>query len=189
MSQPELLNHVVSILDTAGIEFMVTGSIVSSLQGEPRSTHDVDLIANLSFSQGEALLAAFSAPDYYLAESSVRDAIQRGSIFNLLANKQGDKVVFWMLKPDPFDRSRFARRTKIDFEGTALNVSTPEDTILAKFVWSKLSGGSEKQFHDALRVYELQFANLDLAYLDSWARDLGVSDLMERLKTAAEPLS
>ena len=44
MSQPELLKRVVQALDAAGIDYMVTGSIVSSLQGEPRATHDIDIV-------------------------------------------------------------------------------------------------------------------------------------------------
>jgi len=38
---------------------------------------------------------------------------------------------------------------------TEIWVSSPEDTILAKLRWANLSGGSEKQFIDALRVYEV----------------------------------
>lgn len=38
MSQQELLKTVVRTLEQLGIGYMVTGSIASSLQGEPRST-------------------------------------------------------------------------------------------------------------------------------------------------------
>jgi hypothetical protein len=36
--------------------------------------------------------------------------------------------------------------------GLEMQVSSPEDTILAKLRWAKLLGGSEKQITDALRV-------------------------------------
>jgi len=50
MSQQELLKKIIQALDQAEIPYMITGSIVSSLQGEPRSTHDIDiLIANNVF--------------------------------------------------------------------------------------------------------------------------------------------
>ena len=35
MSQQELLRKVVQALDDAGVEYMLTGSVASSLQGEP----------------------------------------------------------------------------------------------------------------------------------------------------------
>lgn len=188
MSQQELLVKVVEVLERAGIDYMVTGSVVSSLQGEPRATHDIDLVVDLSASQAPALLAAFPAPEYYLAEASIREAIQRRSMFNLLALDEGDKIDFWLLTEEPFDRSRFARRQVAEVTEMNLKISSPEDTILAKLRWAKQSGGSEKQFNDALRIYELQFANLDQKYLAQWARELNVEPLFERLKALAEPL-
>ena len=65
-------------------------------------------------------------------------------------------------------------------------VSSPEDTILAKLRWAKLSQGSEKQFTDALRVYEVQFPKLDMTYLHRWAKELGVESLLDRLQKEAE---
>lgn len=82
-------------------------------------------------------------------------------MFNLINLKEGDKVDFWILTDDPFDKSRFSRRITEEFMGIKLLVSTPEDTILAKLKWAKESGGSEKQFIDALRVYEVQYGKID----------------------------
>lgn len=64
--------------------------------------------------------------------------------------------------------------------------SSPEDTILAKLRWAKLSGGSEKQFTDALRVYEVQYGRLGIDYLEDWAKKLEVESLWERLVNEAE---
>jgi hypothetical protein len=67
-------------------------------------------------------------------------------------------------------------------------VSAPEDTILMQLRWAREAGGSEKQFTDALRVYELQAPALDFEYLGAWARRLGVGDLLTQLEGQAEPL-
>ena len=61
------------------------------------------------------------------------------------------------------------------------------DTILSKLRWARLSGGSEKQFGDALRVYEVQRPGLDLAYLERWTRELDLRELWERLLSEASP--
>ena len=107
-------------------------------------------------------------------------------MFNLLSTKDGDKVDFWMLTDDPFDRSRFSRRVVEEVAGVDLSVSTPEDTILAKLSWAKRSGGSEKQFGDALSVYEVQRGSLDESYLETWAQRIDVAPLLERLRSEAE---
>lgn len=67
-----------------------------------------------------------------------------------------------------------------------MQVSSPEDTILVKLRWANLSGGSEKQFTDALRVYEVQYEKLDIDYLECWAKKLEIELLWNRLKDEAE---
>jgi hypothetical protein len=186
MSQQELLEEVLQVLEEKGIRYMMTGSIVSSLQGEPRSTHDMDMVVEIQEQHASELAEAFPAPDYYLDKASILDAIRSRTSFNLIDVKSGDKVDFWTLTDGPFDRSRFSRRCTETFSGLRMQVSSPEDTILAKLWWAKLSGGSEKQFTDALRVYEVQFEKLDQDYLERWAKELDIQSLWERLGEEAE---
>ena len=188
MSQSELLKTVAEVLQRAGIPFMLTGSLASSFQGEPRSTHDIDLVVRMAPPHADEILRAFPAPRYYLSESAVREAVRRQGMFNLLDTLGGDKVDFWLLTDEPFDLSRFARRQERLLLGLTIPVSAPEDTILYKLRWARLSGGSERQFVDALRVYELQSGVLDAAYLEDWAARLDLGDLWSRLKAEAVPL-
>jgi hypothetical protein len=186
MSQQELLKRVIQALDQVGIQYMITGSVVSSLQGEPRSTHDIDIIIAIQESKVRELVEVFPTSDFYLDENRFLEAIKKQSMVNLIDLKEGDKVDFWILTDEPFDRSRFSRRHIEEFTGTEMQVSSPEDTILAKLRWAKLSGVSEKQFTDALRVYEVQYGNLDIAYLEHWASKLDVGSLWKRLIDDAE---
>src|SRR5262249_45992648 len=112
---------------------MVTGSVASSLQGEPRATHDIDLVVAPGEPAADVaarLKAAFPDPDFYLDEAAVREAIASRGMFNLIDSREGDKVDFWLLTDDAFDHARFERRYIETFEGTALPVSRPEDTVL-----------------------------------------------------------
>ena len=186
MSQQELLRQIVEILDSARIEYMLTGSIVSSLQGEPRSTHDIDIIVAMDHTSMDALIEAFPPPDYYLTRESILNAITHHGMFNLINVNTGDKVDFWLLSNEPFDESRFSRRYIEEFMGLKIQVSAPEDTILAKLRWAKLSGGSEKHFIDALRVYEVQLEKLNIDYMEYWVKELNIASLWERLTSEAK---
>jgi hypothetical protein len=191
MSQQELLRKVVGVLEASKTPYMVTGSFVSSVQGEPRSSHDIDLIVSLGDEGVEALLIEFPPPAYYLDSASIAAARSSGEKFrqfNLLDVEQGDKVDFWLLSDDPYDQARFARRYVDELDGIHAAISRPEDTILMKLVWSNLSGGSSKQLGDALRVYEVQHSRLDLNYLQNWAKDLQVESLLGELKSQARVL-
>ena len=153
MLQPELLiRKVIQTLEAAGIEYMLTGSVVSSLQGAPRSTHDIDLVVALPKSAVASLVEAFPSPDFYLSEDSILDAIENQSMFNIIDVAGGDRVDFWILTDEPFGQSRFSRKYVEEIGEVRIQVSSPEDTILAKLRWAQLSGGSERQFGDALRV-------------------------------------
>ncbi len=70
-----------------------------------------------------------------------------------------------------------------------MKISTPEDTILMKLRWAKLYGGSEKQYTDALRVYEVQHRNLDIDYMEKWAQALQIRELWKKVKAEAEPIA
>ena len=93
-----------------------------------------------------------------------------------------------MLTDEPFDRSRWTRRQQEPLLGLQIWVSSPEDTILAKLRWARLAGGSEKHVTDAVRVYELQYTNLDRQYLGRWVRALDVEELWRQLLSRAVPL-
>lgn len=188
MLQPKLLKSLLSVLNETNIDYMVTGSIVSSLQGEPRATHDVDIVINIPIPTIPLLIKAFPPPQYYLSENSIIEAIENESMFNLLDTTEGDKIDFWILTNEPFDKSRFERKYEESVFGFKMKISQPEDTILAKLKWAKLSGGSEKQFTDALRVYEVQYGKLDLNYLQNWIEQLQLNELWDKLIEDANPL-
>jgi hypothetical protein len=61
------------------------------------------------------------------------------------------------------------------------SLASPEDTILAKLEWYRLGGEvSERQWRDILGVLKTRSGELDLSYLNRWAGELKVADLLER---------
>lgn len=185
MSQTGLLIEAIDALDSAGVGYLLTGSFASSLQGEPRATHDVDFVIEVDVRVIGALSLAFGAPDYYFDEKSATAALRSGSMFNLLDTTSGDRVDFWPLTLEAFDVSRFARRVGVAAFGRSISVSSPEDTILQKLKWARASGGSARHLRDATGVYEFQVPSLDERYIDEWAERLGVVDLLAEVREGA----
>ena len=188
MLQPQLLEKVLAALNNSRIDYMITGSIVSSLQGEPRATHDIDIVVNMQPVSVQDLVNIFIPPRFYISKDSIEDAIKHKTMFNLIDTTEGDKVDFWILTEEPFDKSRFKRKYEENVYGFTMKVSAPEDTILSKLRWAKFSGGSEKQFIDALRVYEVQSETLDINYINEWAAKLDVAAIWGKLQQDAQPL-
>jgi len=83
MSQSELLIHTIEALSQSSIDYMLTGSLVSSMQGEPRATHDIDLIVVTSADSINTFLTFFSPDKYYYDVDSACSAIDTGGMFNI----------------------------------------------------------------------------------------------------------
>ncbi len=188
MSQTRLLIDVIQTLERSGVGYMLTGSFATSLQGEPRATHDVDLVIEVDARAVDALSATFEAERFHFDAEGARRALNEGSVFNLLDTTTGDKVDFWPLTGHAFDVSRFGRRIRVDALGCSIAVSAPEDTILQKLRWASSGGGSERHFNDALGVYELQSGALDEDYLGEWAERLGLVSELARVRERAVDL-
>jgi hypothetical protein len=181
MSQEEFLDTIVQILNQLNIAYMLTGSVASSFYGEPRSTHDIDFVAVILPQDVKRLVKSFDPNRYYISEETIQEAIAQGSPFNLIDSHTGLKADFWTLKSDSYHRTCFDRRRKCKIFGIDTYIATPEDLILTKLEWCKLSGGSEMQFKDALGIYEVQRKNLDLEYIYKWSEYLGVKHLVDEL--------
>jgi hypothetical protein len=63
VSQSQLLIEAVAALESAGVGYMLTGSLASSLQGEPRATHDVDIVVEVDARVVAAVAVAFGTDE------------------------------------------------------------------------------------------------------------------------------
>jgi len=172
-----LLERLVRILDGAGVPFMIAGSFASTAHGFPRTTQDLDVVIDPpSVLELDALIAAIPAADYYVDAETARDALRRGSMFNVVDHASGWKVDFIVRKNRAFSREEFARRMPILLLDVPVFVASPEDTIVAKLEWSKLSGGSERQRRDIVGILVTVGPQLDRPYIERWVRELDLAD-------------
>jgi len=172
-----------AILDRLGVPYVTGGSFASSLHGEPRSTDDVDLVADLRAAHAGPLVSALRG-EWYLSEAAARDAIAGGASFNAIHLPSGVKVDVFVAGDDPFDGHRVARGRSVRVgpePGAVLRVDTAEYTVLRKLEWFRRGGEtSDRQWRDVLGIVRAQGTRLDRAELDGWAERLGVADLLAR---------
>jgi len=186
MGQTETLARLVKKLGDARIPYMISGSLASSLHGEPRATNDIDVIISPTAAQLENFLQSLG-DDYYASPDAAQEALRYRRIFNIIDQQTGIKADLVIRKDRPFSREEFTRRKPVELLGIKVFVLTSEDAILSKLEWSK-SGESERQFRDALGVAAVQWENLDRDYLRKWARELNVEELLDRLLDKAARL-
>jgi hypothetical protein len=180
------LQTISATFESLKIRYFVGGSVASSFHGAMRSTMDVDLVADLRMEHIRPILISV-ADEYYASEPAMRDAIQRRSAFNLIHLSTSFKVDIFVSRGREFDKSAFAR-SKISRLGTAesgidVPVASAEDILLAKLDWYRAGNeSSERQWGDVTRLVKLNRENIDWNYLEFAAREIRVTDLLERLR-------
>ena len=184
MSLSQFLTRLARVLEQVQVPWMLSGSLASAFHGTPRSTQDVDIIVVLTRERLGALLAALPEDVYYVSDTAAREALARAGQFNVIDLETGWKADLILRKPRPFSLVEFGRRVERQIMGVRVPVCTPEDIILSKLEWAQKMGGSERQLGDARGVLELRRAELDFAYLEHWATELGITDLWESLRGA-----
>lgn len=186
------LREVSAALDRLRVRHYVGGSFASSVHGLGRASLDVDIVAELDRQHVAALVAAL-APAFYLDEERVTRAIDRRSSFNVIHLRSAVKIDLFVASGRPFDDQAMSRAhaRPLTDEPTPsqVPVASAEDTVLAKLEWFRKGGEvSQRQWLDVLGVLAVQSEALDRGYLNRWATDLGVSDLLERALAEASRL-
>jgi len=182
----EILARFLRVLEEAGVEYMLVGSVASSVHGEPRSTQDFDIVIEKSITALEQLLASLDPEVYYFDPSTARQAYRRSSQFNVLDMEQVWKFDIIFQRGDAWSRSAFSRRIEGEFSGVKMTVLSPEDSILSKLQWAEKMGGSERQLRDVAGIVQVRSEDLDYDYLDEWLARLGVEDMWAQIGAERE---
>jgi hypothetical protein len=176
------------ILERLGVRYLIGGSLASSVHGEPRSTNDVDVVADLREEHVELLVEAVR-PDYYVSLSAVRDAVRSGHSFNVINMDAAVKVDVFPCGRDAFNEERLRCRQSVEISTAppaSIYVDTAEHSVLRKLEWFRRGGQvSERQWRDVVAILRVQGSRLDDARLATWAGRLGVADLLERARAEA----
>lgn len=183
------LKPVIATLDQLDVVYCVGGSVASSIHGIPRTTLDVDVVCDLKLSDVDPFVR-FLEPTYYVSEDAVKSAVLHQGSFNLVHYDTMMKVDVFKLKRREFDLQAMQRRVYRPASGatadTHLYLSSPEDIILNKLEWYRMGEQvSERQWLDVVNVMKVQGELLDRGYLQQWAGDLNLADLLARALTEA----
>ena len=182
-TQTEVMLKVIEALEELNTPYLIGGSYASSAHGIARATMAIDILASIPAKYAGAFAARLE-PEFYADEHAIRDAIMAKRSFNVIHLDTGFKVDVFVSKRDPFDLTQLERRRlriiSRDPERSAY-LASPEDTILSKLRWYRQTNEkSERQWGDVLGIMSVKAGELDLDYLKQWARELNVSDLLER---------
>jgi hypothetical protein len=175
----ELLKLVCQRLEKAGVAYMLTGSLAANFYAVPRMTRDIDIVIEIGqFDIGK--FCRHFENDFYLTRSSIVEAVEHESIFNIIHNVSVFKVDFIIRKDSSYRDTEFQRRNQIELDGMQIWIVSPEDLIISKLFWAKDSL-SELQLRDVKNL-QASIKKLDEKYIDHWVQKLKLNAIYERVK-------
>lgn len=181
MTADQALAWVLDALEDAGIAYMIVGSWASGVHGEPRATHDTDVVVQFSEGPFRGFLEKLG-PDFYVP-AKAWDALVSGRATNVIHIETAAKVDLIPVRDRAYSRLEFSRRVSAQMLGKPRPFASPEDALLSKLEWAK-RGGGERHVEDAIGVATVQGAALDWAYVRRWGDVLGVGELVTRVEDA-----
>lgn len=177
MSEASLFLDFLRRFEQLGLEYMVTGSVASTMYGEPRVTHDVDVVLKLplravaQFAQAFPLESYYCPPEEVLLQEALRR--QRGH-FNLIAHDTGFKADIYLANADALHREALQHRRSISIDGEQVWIAPPEYVIVRKLEFYR-EGHSEKHLRDIAAMLQVSGDLVDRQRLASWIEQLGLA--------------
>jgi hypothetical protein len=183
----DFLKIILTVLDRAGIDYMIGGAVAAWAWGEPRSTQDLDLVIYLSTEKVNILSKELEKVEIYLPAEIIFENIleERADLpINAVHGASGYKAeMFLVRETDEFRKLAFQRRVKVDF-GPVLGkvfVHSPEDLILYKMLYYSFSQQT-KHIRDIGAIIGVMNERLDYGYIQKWARQKDLTAIWETIQ-------
>ena len=175
MQDPDFISLFVAPLEKAGIRYMITGSVASSIYGEPRNTLGIDLVVLPDPGQVQQFPNYFHEDEYYLPPTAVIAIESRREVnghFNIIHHQTGLKADIYLSRNHPCLEWALAHIRRIQTASSEINIAPPEYVILHKLGFFKESG-HQRHLRDIAGIVEQQ--DVDHTYLSHQIESLNLT--------------
>lgn len=174
MTPADLFPRISSLLEQAGIPYMLTGSFACSVYGMHRGSPDIDFIITADQKGIWRLIDLLPEYDFRSDLEEALESLRAASAFYLIENKTGMRIDLMFQKDRVFSQEEFRRRRSALVAGMDFYIASPEDVVLATMESAKL-GSLHRQIEDIAGILKVQNDELDLPYIEKWVTELGLT--------------
>jgi len=188
MPEPNLFQIFLNRLNSVGLNYMVTGAVAVIIYGEPRLTHDIDLVVELDDENAEKLVEVFPSEEFYCPPLDIiKLEIKRPlrGHFNLIHHETGFKADVYLLGEDELHHWAISNRKRFDMEGEPIWLAPPEYIILRKLEYYR-EGRSEKHLRDIVSMLEISSVEINFNKLQDKIRIHSLEKEWQKAKNMTE---
>jgi len=157
-------------LNTTRIRYCVTGSVAGIIYGEPRLTHDIDIVLEIQDKDVLLLKNAFPEQNFYLPPEDIifieKKREERGHMI-IIHNKSGFKADIYFTGKDPLSQWAVQNSLSIDYEGNSVSIARPEYVIVRKLEYYR-EGNIQKHLQDIAGILEHSSDLIDFKLLEKF---------------------
>ena len=187
LSFEDFLKMILSVLEKAGIDYMVGGAVAVWLWGEPRSTQDIDIVIHLGMEQINVLSRELEKAEIYLPPDIILENLNetRGDLpINAIHGASGYKAEMFLIREnDELRKTAFQRRVKVNFgsEVGEVFIHSPEDLIIYKMLYYSLSQQT-KHIRDIGSIIKTRGDELDYEYIQKWVIEKQLTAIWQEIQ-------
>lgn len=183
MQDLNLFKIYTDILNQNKFRYFITGSVAAITYGDPRLTHDIDLVINLNESEIEKFIRAFPSDLFYCPPVEViKTELNRKSRghFNLIHHDSGFKADIYLTGDEELHQWAMKNSREIQLEGTTIFIAPPEYVIIKKLEFYK-EGRQQKHLTDIEGILANSKDLIDFEFLNKSIAERGLNDYWSKL--------
>ncbi|MBU0560328.1 MAG: hypothetical protein KJ799_11800 [Bacteroidetes bacterium] len=177
MPELNLFQIFTTKLNKLNIQYMVTGSVASIVYGEPRLTHDIDIVLTLSLDKMDEFVNLFAINEFYCPPKEVLKIEilkeNRGHC-NLIHHETGFKADIYFSGNDEFQLWALNNTKNITLEGLNLPIAPVEYVIIKKLEFYN-EGKSQKHLKDIKSILANSSDHINFQLLEKFITQRALS--------------
>ena len=181
MQEPRLFQIFIDKLNNLQIPYMVTGSVASIVYGEPRLTHDIDIVLTFPLNFIDKFCSSFPDSDFYCPPKDIiRDEILRENRghCNIIHYKSGFKADIYFAGNDNFQHWALENIKIFKFHKIKIPIAPPEYVIIKKLEFYK-EGNATKHITDIRAIIKYSYELLNISLLETYIKQFGLQNQWE----------
>ena len=163
-------------LNKGKIQYAVTGSVASIIYGEPRMTHDIDIVIEINVNSIGNFIKAFPSGEFYCPPMEILKIeilrTSRGHC-NIIHNETGFKADIYFAGSDGFQKWAVASARNFDLNDSIISIAPPEYVIIKKLEFYK-EGNAQKHIDDIKSIVFNSRELIDFSLLEKYIKEFGL---------------